>query len=277
MNPLIINAAITGYAHTRNDNRNLPVYPDEIINDTVKCFKAGASIVHLHCYDRHGKPSWRSDDFKYIIKGIRSRCDIIISASTSGRLWNTWTKRSGVLNLPDAFKPELASITMGSHNFPYHSNINTPLMIRSLLHRMSSRNIKPELEIFEPGMINYARYLIKKKIIRDSVPYFNFITGLLGSVPATEPDLDHLIQSTRGNGIWSATGVGRFQYDINTMSIVKGGHVRVGLEDNVWFDNDRTIPATNEMLVKRLAAFSGEFGRRIATVSDTRRLLDLWM
>lgn len=273
---LIINAAITGIVPTREKTPHVPLSPKRIVADAIKCCKAGASIVHLHAKDENGNSTYKASVYKKIISGIREENkNIIICASTSGRVFNSFENRSQVLLLEGDLKPDMASLTLGSLNFPDQASVNSPKIILKLASMMFEKGIKPELEIFETGMINYAIYLKKKRFLKGAPFYFNLILGSLGTMPARVSDLGHLIKTLPDGCLWAGSGVGRFQLPINILSIIKGGHVRTGLEDNIYFDNERNILATNEQLVKRIVSFSRKIGRDIATPEEARAMLGL--
>ncbi len=272
---LIINACLTGMVPRKKDTPYVPITAEEIIADAVRCYEAGASIVHLHARDRDGDPTYRKEVYRDLVIAIRQQCpDVIVSLTTSGRNWSELEKRSQVLELEGEAKPDLASLTTGSMNFPDQANINPPGIICALAEKMTANGIKPEIEIFETGMINYALYLRKHEILRGPM-YFNLLLGVLGAMPARIKDLNHLLDTLPDGCIWSATGIGRFQLPINMASILLGSHVRVGLEDNIWFDAARTRLATNAQLVKRVADFARFVGRAVATAKEAREMLKL--
>lgn len=274
-NKLIINVALTGNVPRKSDNPNVPISPEEIADDASKCFKEGATVFHVHPRDTDGSPSCRRELFEEIISKIRKRCPgAIVSATTSGRLFKTFEERSTPLHLEGELKPELASLTLGSLNFPTSESVNSPTMIQRLAEAMALKGIRPELEVFETGMVNYAAYLMKKNIIKNP-PYFNLFFGILGTMPARMADLCHVVSSLPPGSTWGAAGGGRFQLPINAGAILMGGHVRVGIEDNLYYDAEKTVHATNVELVKRIVRIAKEFGRSIATPTDARRLLEL--
>jgi len=272
---LIINAAITGIVHNKKDNQHLPVSVDEIINEAVCCYNVGASIVHIHARNDEQKPTYKKEVYAQIIEGIRSQCaDVIICVTTSGRIDNTFEKRSQVLELNGKLKPDMASLTLGSLNFPKKASVNSPDMIKSLAVKMKKNGIVPELEIFEPGMISTAKILIKKKIIT-SPYYFNLFLGSVYSVPATMFDLLYMVKSLPADVNWSGAGIGKFQLKINFASILMGGHVRVGLEDNLYYNHEKKELATNKMLIERVVNFANEVGRKVASAQEVRDLLEI--
>ena len=273
--PLIVNAALTGMVPTKADNPALPVTPAEIADDAERCVEAGASILHVHARDPDGTPTWRADVYADIIERIRARCpDAIVCVSTSGRLWSELEKRAEVLELEGPLKPELASLTLGSLNFPKQASMNEPQTIVGLAERMRDRGIVPELEIFDLGMVDYARFLIGRGVLRE--PFvFNVLLGSLGTLAATPLHLALATGALPEGSIWAGAGIGRFQLLVNTLAIASGGHVRVGLEDNLWLDAERERPATNRALVERLVAVARACGREIATPARARELIGL--
>ncbi len=273
---LIINAALTGMVPTKSDSPHVPVTMDEIIRDAIACCHAGASIVHIHARDEEGKPTYRKEIYAEIIRGIRKQCpDLIICASTSGRVLNTFEKRSEVLELEGDAKPDMGSLTMGSLNFPKSASVNDPEMIQGLALKMKERDIVPEIEIFEFGMINAARVLISKGILRESF-YFNLLLGEIYSAQGTLFDLAYMVKSLPPEVHWGAAGIGKFQLKMNLAAMLMGGHVRVGLEDNIYYGNDKKCLATNEMLIQRLARMAKEIGREVATPSEAREMVGIF-
>jgi uncharacterized protein (DUF849 family) len=274
INPkLIINAAITGIVPTKKNTPHVPITPQEIIVDALKCVQAGASVLHLHARDSAGRPTYKADVFKEIIWGIRSKApEVIICATTSGRVDNYFECRSEVLRLTGDYKPDMASLTLGSMNFPQTESVTTPEMIQQLALLMLEKGIKPELEVFETGMLNYALYLHRKGFLQSKM-YFNLLLGSLGTMPARIIDLDHLLTLLPPECTWAGAGIGRFQLPINILSILKGGQVRVGLEDNIYYDCHKQELATNEQLIQRLVKFAQSRGREVATPTEARMII----
>jgi len=273
--PLIINAALTGVIPTREHTPHVPLEPDEIIADAVRCCDAGAAIVHVHARDRDGHPSYRADIFREIISGIRTeRPNLMICATTSGRRYGAFDQRAAVLDLEGDAKPDMASLTTGSLNFPDGPSVNAPEIIERLAARMHERGIKPELEVLEFGMVNTAQLLIKKGLV--SPPYyFNILLGSMHTTPATMLNLSALVESLPVNSCWAACGLGKFQLKINVAAVAMGGHVRVGVEDNIYYDTARKHLSTNVEQVKRIVRIAGELEREIATPAQTRQMLGL--
>jgi uncharacterized protein (DUF849 family) len=225
----------------------------------------------VHARDQNGKPTYEKAVFEKIFKEIKRKCpDIIICATTSGRVHPQVEHRAEVLDL----YPEIASLTLGSLNFPQHPSVNPMETIKKLASLMRERNILPELEIFEPGFINIAKYLVRKGYLKKPL-HFCLLLGSLGSIPAGIDDLAYLVHSLPSESNWSATGIGRFQVQINAASILMGGHVRVGLEDSVYFHYPAQELATNTKLVERITRIAKELNREIASPSETREILGL--
>jgi 3-keto-5-aminohexanoate cleavage enzyme len=268
---LIITLAPTGMIPTKNETPYVPLTPEEIVNDTCEAYKLGASVVHVHARDRQGRPTHEKGIFKEIFEGIRKKCpDIIICASTSGRINPQVEHRAEVLEL----SPEMASLTVGSLNFPQAASVNPLQTIRTLATKIKERGIIPELEIFEAGFINTAKYLAKKGILEKPL-HFCLLLGSLGSIPAKISDLAYLVGSLPPGSIWSATGIGRFQIQINTAAILMGGHVRVGIEDSIFYNYPTKELATNKKLVERIVRISRDLHRDIATPAEAREILGL--
>jgi 3-keto-5-aminohexanoate cleavage enzyme len=269
--PLIIKLAPTGMIPTRADTPYVPLTPEEIAQDTYRSYKLGVSVVHVHARDEHGAPTYKREIFEEIFKRIRDLCpDIIICATTSGRVHPQVEHRSEVLESC----PEMASLTMGSLNFPKYSSVNPLDTIKVLAKSMSEKDILPELEIFEPGFINTSIYLAKKGFLKKPL-HFNMLLGSLGSIPGDVRDLVYLVESLPHGSTWSATGIGRFQTQINVAAILMGGHVRVGIEDSIYYHYHKKELATNENLVKRIVRIAEEMEREVATPQEARAILGI--
>ncbi|MGZ4359092.1 MAG: 3-keto-5-aminohexanoate cleavage protein [Gaiellaceae bacterium] len=272
---LIVNVALTGMVPTKAENPAVPITPDEIADDAARCVQAGASIVHFHARDEQGQPSWRPEIYREIVSRVRERCDdVIVCVTTSGRLFSDYERRAKVLDLEDGLLPEMASLTLGSLNFPQQASLNEPATIRSLAERMSERGIVPELEVFDFGMVDYAKYLISRDVLRPPF-YFNLLLGSLGTLSATTHNLVALSETLPQGSTWAAAGIGRFQRRMNNVAVAMGGHVRTGLEDNLYLDLEKQHAATNAALVERVVAVAEAVGRSVATVAEARGLIGL--
>jgi 3-keto-5-aminohexanoate cleavage enzyme len=272
---LIINAAITGMVPKKKDTPFVPVTMNEIIEDAVKCVSAGASILHLHARDQEENPTYKSEIYAKMIEGIRKEYpEVVICVTTSGRNYKEFEKRSEVLDLDGFVKPDMASLTLGSLNFPKQASINDPEMIMKLADKMKSKGIVPELEVFDTGMVNTARYLCRKEYLTPPF-YFNVILGSIYSTQARMSDLSYLVNLLPQDALWAGGGIGVFQLIVNSAAIIMGGHVRVGIEDNIWYDLAKTELTTNGKSIKRLKRIAAELGREIATPEETRQMLGL--
>jgi uncharacterized protein (DUF849 family)/N-acetylglutamate synthase-like GNAT family acetyltransferase len=272
---LLINAALTGMKPRRSDNANLPVTPAEIAEDALNAGELGAAIVHIHARAENEEPTPDPSIYAEIIGRIRQKNpDLIICVTTSGRNWHELEKRAAVLQLPDDVKPDMASLTMGSMNFPAQASVNSPQVIQSLASLMLERNIKPELEIFEVGMLDYTRYLLKKGFFKQPA-YFNMILGSLGTMNASEDNLRYLLSRLPAFSMWAASGIGRFHSPMQEISAKTGGGIRTGLEDSLFLDMNKQRPASNSDWVRKAVETAKQSGREIATPDEVRRWLEL--
>jgi len=268
---IIINAAITGCVISKKDTPYLPITISEIVECAKQVQDAGASIVHLHARADDGSPSYEADTYCEIVDRIRRECgDLIVCVSLSGRHVQDIEKRAA----PLAAKPDMASLTLGSMNFPTQPSINSPETIRELASRIISAGAVPELEVFEAGFINYASYLIRKSVLKPPY-YFNIILGSLGAAPLDLTGLGYMVSLLPTSSTWAVGGIGQYQLDANVMSIAAGGHVRVGMEDCIYYDRARTKLADNIELISRIARIAREMGREPATTAEARQMIGL--
>jgi len=215
------------------------------------------------------------DVYAEIMAKLRERCpDVIVCVSTSVRVFKAFEERAEALDLPEDLKPEMASLTLGSLNFTSEASVNEPTMITALAERMAERGIVPELEVFDLGMVDYARYLSERGVLRPPF-YFNLLLGSLGTLSASPLHMALLTQALPEGSTWAGAGIGRFQFAANAMAIASGGHVRVGLEDNLWLDADKERPATNVALVERIVTLARACEREIATPDQARAQIGL--
>jgi 3-oxoadipate:acetyl-CoA acetyltransferase len=272
---LIVNVAPTGMVPTQADSPHVPLTPEAVAADVRRCRDAGASIVHLHPRDDAGAPTQAPEVAARFIRAVRDAApDIVVCITTSGRLEPALEARARVLDLSGDVRPDMASLTLGSLNFPKQASVNAPDTIVGLAERMRDRRIVPEWEVFDAGMLDYAMYLRSKDLLGDPV-YVNLLLGSLGTLSATPLNLALLVERLPAGATWAATGIGRFQFAVNRLAIAMGGHVRVGLEDNIWFDEGRTVQATNPRLVERLVAVGRAMGREPASPSLVRDRLQI--
>ncbi len=273
---LIINFAPTGMIPTKEITPYVPVSVSEIIEDVHEACEVGITMVHLHARDPlSGKPTYKAEIFAEIIGGIRKSCpELIICVSLSGRDFTEFEKRAEPLDLDGNLKPDMGSLTLSSVNFNRQASVNEPSMIQALAQRMKERGIIPELEAFDVGMINYARYLEKKSLI--SPPYY--FNLLLGNIACAQADLLHagiMIRDLPEQSFWSLAGIGDSQLPMNSVAIAMGGGVRVGLEDTIFFDRERTRLARNRDLLERIHSIAREHDRTIMNPTELRQRLNL--
>jgi 3-keto-5-aminohexanoate cleavage enzyme len=277
MDPLILNLACTGVIPTKAMNASVPINHQEIVDDVAAAIDLGVQMVHLHARDAQGHQTSDPEPYGRLIESIRALPggqDLVICITTSGRKSPDFMTRSRVLDLDGKMKPDMASPTLSSLNFVQSASVNEPHTIRQLAARMLERGIKPELEVFDLGMANFARVLSKEGLIQGPA-YFNV---LLGNVAGGQTDLIQvgaLMSALPEQAVVSLAGIGRFQLTANVMGILHADGVRIGLEDNLWMDNERAVPATNAHLVKRLLNIAREIGRPIAKRSQVRRKLGI--
>ncbi|MBN1866994.1 GNAT family N-acetyltransferase [Candidatus Sumerlaeota bacterium] len=273
--PFLVNVCLTGMIPTKKTTEFVPVGVEEIVEDAVRVADAGAQILHVHARDEDGKPTWRGDLYEKILTGIRrERPDLVLCISTSGRNWPDFERRSEALRLTGDAKPDMASLTLGSMNFPTGPSVNAPEMIQKLAQAMQENDIRPELEVFDHGMIAYAKFLERRGLLPEK-KYFNLLLGSLGTASATIANLAAMVQALPENSVWAAAGIGMFQLPMNAAAIVAGGGVRVGLEDNIHYDSARKRLASNEDLVKRVVRLAAELERPLATAAQARQMVGL--
>ena len=266
---LIITVAPTGNVPTREMNPHLPITPEEIADTAVRCRKAGASLIHIHARDAEGVPTLDPQVFARIHSLIRERTDLIVQISTGGRAGMDAEARAAAVRL---IGPEMASLTTGSMNFPDKVYANSFELIELLARTMKEAGTKPEMEIFEPGMISNAQALVAKELATEPL-HFDFVLGSRGSLPATAKNLLYLSETIPPGSTWTVAGIGRWQLPMAALAIVMGGHVRVGLEDNLYYRKGQL--ATNEQLVARVARIAAEVGRPVAAPEEARQILGL--
>ena len=273
---LIINFTPTGMIPTKKMTPHVPVSVSEIVEDVHEALEIGITLVHLHARDKHtGEPTYKAEIYRDIIEGIRKFSkDLVLCVSLSGRTFNEFEKRAEPLQLEGDLKPDMGSLTLSSVNFNRQASMNSPDMIRLLALEMKRRGILAELEAFDAGMINYAKYLEKKGFI-EPPHYFNL---LLGNIACAQPDLLHLgvmVRDLPPESYWSVAGIGNAQLMTNSIAIASGGGVRVGLEDNIWYDLNRTRLARNADLIRRIHNLAEANEREVMSSNEFRELLHL--
>jgi 3-keto-5-aminohexanoate cleavage enzyme len=269
MEKLIITVALTGNVPTKEMNPNLPVTADEVAADVRRCVEAGAALFHVHARDVHQQPTLDIDAFKERARKIKAVApDVIIQLSTGGRAGKDWEARA----TPVRLLPEMASFTTGSNNLPGMIYENSPQFIEFLAKVFQETGVKPEIEVFEAGMINNALFLQKKGYIRAPL-HFQFVLGAPGSMPASVRNLSFLADSIPSGSTWTVAGIAKSEIPLAAAAIVMGGHVRVGLEDNLFLPDGS--PASNPRLVEKIVTIAEEVGREIASPDEAREILSL--
>ncbi|MBI2265576.1 MAG: 3-keto-5-aminohexanoate cleavage protein [Armatimonadetes bacterium] len=269
MDKLIITAALTGAEVTLKDNPNLPITPRELADAAVAACDAGASIVHLHVREEDGSPSLSPDLFKETSRLIRARSDVILQFSTGGAVGMTGEERMRHLSL----RPEMATLSSGSINFGADVFLNPQGMIEALAGEMQKLGITPEIEVFDIAMIRNALRLVKKGLL--SFPlHFDFVMGVEGGIPASMKNLLFLSEAIPQGCTWSVAGMGRDELPMAVGAILLGGHVRVGLEDNIYYSRG-VLAESNAQLVARVARISADLGRELAGPGEARKILNM--
>lgn len=270
----ILNFTPTGMIPTKKMTPHVPITPNEVIDQVLEAVELGANMVHIHARDLETfEPTYKKEIYSEIISGIRKKTkDIVICVSTSGRDFPEFEKRSECLDLKGELKPDFGSLTLSSLNFNKQASMNSPQMIQSLAKKMLDNGIRPELEVFDLGMVNYAHYLIKKGLIKPPY-YFNLILGNIACAQANMLSLGLLEKELPGNTFWAVGGIGASQLPMNAMSLVAGGGIRIGLEDNIFFDDNKTILTTNRNLVERILVIAKTLGREPYSLKEAREVL----
>ncbi len=269
--PVVICAAVTGSVTTRDGNPNLPITVDEIVESSLEAWRAGASMLHLHARDEDGVPTQRLDRFEPIVEGLREAgCDAILNLSTgsaAGRA--SGAERYVCLQL----RPELGSLDCGSINFGDWVFENSPQFLRDVARAFLDAGAKPELECFDVGQIANALRLRDEGLVEDPL-HFQLVLGVPGGAPGTIEQALYMRSLLPADATWSICGIGRHQLTLNTFCLIAGGHVRTGLEDNVYYARG-VLAESNAQLVERLVRLAGELGRPVATPDEARAILSL--
>ncbi|GAB4503933.1 MAG: 3-keto-5-aminohexanoate cleavage protein [Anaerolineales bacterium] len=268
--PLIITAALVGAELTRENTPYLPLTPEEIAAEARAAYEAGAAMVHIHARDRNGLPTQNVEDYCKIIEAIRTRApELIIQVSTGGAVWMSAEERLQ----PLALQPDMASLNTGTLNFGEEVFSNPMPMVREFARAMQARGIHPELEVYDTGMIPAALRLLKEELLSEPL-HFNLVLGVPGGAAGTLKNLLHMVESLPSNCTWTVSGIGAAQLPLTTAAILLGGHVRVGLEDNIYYRRGE-LAKGNAPLVARAARLAQELGRPPASPAEARRILHL--
>jgi uncharacterized protein (DUF849 family) len=257
----------------KDQNPNVPISPDEIVSQALEVYEEiGLTSVHIHARREDQSPAWERMYFERIIEEIRNSApEIVICVTTSGRDVTEFEKRSEVLEISGALKPDLASLTLSSQNFLKTASMNSPQIVRELLQMMLNKDIVPEFEIFDSGMVNVLNELVSEFGYKKR-PVINLIMGNYAGIQSGPLELGFLMERIPKNALWSVGGIGKSQLSANALALSSGGGVRVGLEDNIYFDQQKTL-ATNYALVERVRDIARLLGREIMKPNDFRELM----
>ena len=270
--PCIICVAITGSVPTKKDNPAVPISISEQIESTQECFELGASIVHCHVRNDDGTPSIDPNKYRDLKEGIEKYCPgMIIQLSTGGRSGSGFD-RGKMLPL----KPDMASLTVGSNNFPTRVYENPPDLVDWLAGEMIRNSIKPEIEIFDLSHIHQAASLAKENKLKGNL-YIQFVMGVKNAMPADFDVFKYYIATVKRllpNASWCGAGIGKNQKKLNEWCVKLGGHIRTGLEDNIRIDKDNLAPS-NASLVKIAKEVCEQNNRPVASWKKARQILEL--
>ena len=269
MEKLIITAAICGAEVTKENNPAVPYTVEEIAREAYEAYKAGAAIIHLHVREDDGTPTQSKARFKACIDAIKAKCpDVIIQPSTGGAVGMTDLERLE----PTELGIEMATLDCGTCNFGGDEIfVNTENTIKNFGKIMIERNVKPEIEVFDKGMVDYAIRYAKQGYIKEPM-HFDFVLGV--QMAASARDLVFISESIPAGSTWTVSGIGRHEFPMAAMAIAMGGHVRVGFEDNVYIEKG-VLAKSNAELVEKVVRLAKELGREIATPDEARRILSL--
>lgn len=265
--PLVITAAVVGAETMREQTPHVPYTPREIAEESLRCFEAGAAMVHVHGRRDDGTPTQDRDTFAAILGEIRDRCEILVQFSTGGAVGMDVEQRIEALELV----PDMATLTTGTVNFGDQVFLNSLPTIRTIAARLQEFGIRPEIEIFDTAMIDTALRLVDEGLL-DGPLHFDFVLGVPGGMGASERNLEFLVNSIPDDSSWSVAGMGRHQLPLAFRALELGGHVRVGLEDNIYRKKGVLAKGSFE-LVEAVANRARQVGRPVADTVQARQLL----
>lgn len=270
-NKVVLTVAPTGAWPTKKDTPYIPLQPKEIAEEVYACYQVGASIAHIHVRDDEDQASMSFEKFEETVKLIRERCDIVLNLTTSGGLGLTDEIR---MKPYTELLPELASYDCGSMNWA-HSTVfeNSPRFLEKSGLKMQELGVKPEIEIFDAGMVYNALYYIKKGVLKEPC-HFQFVLGAPGGMTATVENLVFLKSLIPENSTWGALGIGKGHLPIMYATLALGGHLRVGMEDNIFYAKGQ-LAKSNVEFVERTKRTVAEIGKQIATPEEARQILGL--
>jgi 3-keto-5-aminohexanoate cleavage enzyme len=272
MEKLIITAAITGSRITREITPHIPLTPPEIVQSAYECWQAGAAVVHIHVRDSHtGQGTQDVAVFRQVVEPLREKTDLILCLTTSGIPGRNLPTEERLA--PVDLKPELASFDAGSINLGGTIFINSPEFLDLAAEKMRQKGVKPEIEIFDLGMIITALRMRDQGKL-DEPLHFQFVLGTPWGAPATPKSFLHLQEHLPDNSTWSVIGIGKGHLPMSMMALAMGGHIRVGLEDNIYYSKG-VLAETNAQFVERIVRIAREYGREVATPTEAREILSV--
>lgn len=266
--PLIITAAIVGAEVMREHTPYVPYTPEEIAAEAIKCREAGAAMVHVHGRLDDGTPTQSREVFSQILDRIRAQSDILVQFSTGGAVGMDVEERIEALDL----RPDMATLTTGTVNFGEDIFANDLNTIRTIARRLQDFQITPEIEIFDTGMVDTALRLLNKEGLLKAPLHFDFVLGVPGGMGARERNLEFLVEMLPSGSTWSVAGIGRHELPLAYRAVDMGGHVRVGLEDNVYLSKGVLAKGSWE-LVEKVAEYAREQGRPLASPAQASETL----
>jgi 3-keto-5-aminohexanoate cleavage enzyme len=268
----IITAAITGSRIMRDVAPHIPISPEEIIQSSIEAWRAGASVVHIHVRDPEtGLGCQDLNRFRQVVEALRAKTDLILSLTTSGIPGRNLPAEERLC--PVTLKPELASFDAGSINLGGGVFINDQAFLDQAALTMKKAGVKPEIEIFDLGMLMTALRMREEGKLDDPL-HFQFVLGTPWGAPATPKSLLHLYEHLPPHATWSTIGIGKGYLPMAMMALILGGHIRVGMEDNIYLDKG-VMARTNAELVERVVQIIQAYGRPIASPSEARAILGL--
>jgi 3-keto-5-aminohexanoate cleavage enzyme len=272
MGKVIITAAITGSRISRDVAPNIPITPDEIAQSCIECWNAGAAIVHIHVRDpKTGLGTQDLDLFRQVVEPLREKTDLLLCLTTSGIPGRNLPIEERLI--PLELEPELASFDAGSINLGGTVFINTPEFLEAAAKKMKEKGVKPELEIFDVGMIVTCLRMRDEGHLEEPL-HFQFVLGTPWGSPATPKSFLHLYEHIPEGSTWSIIGIGKGHLPMSMMGLIMDGHIRVGMEDNVYYQRGE-IAKNNAQFVERIVRIAREYGREVATPAEAREILSL--
>jgi 3-keto-5-aminohexanoate cleavage enzyme len=270
---MVLTAALVGAEVTRAQTPHLPLTADEIADDAARCRAAGAAMVHLHVRTPEGKPSQDTELFRAAIRAIRARSDVLVQVSTGGAVGMGVDERCGALRLVGADRPDMATLTPGTVNFGDEVFSNPLPLVREIAGRIRSAGLKPEIECFDVGMIDAARLLHREGHL-EMPAHFDFVLGVAGALAASTEALDFMRGYLPEGSTWSCAAMGRHQLAFVELVAERGGHSRVGLEDNIFISKG-VLARGNWELVQEAAKRATAKGRVLASPAQAREILKI--